>query len=51
MPKEEGHIGLNSEKIEAEDNVMSSRYSNWSISLPPLAAKFTEETGLKLDPP
>ena len=35
----EGPIGLNSESIEAEDDVMSSRYSNWSILLPRLAAK------------
>ena len=35
----EGHIGLNSENIEAEDDAMSSTYSNWSISLPRLAAK------------
>ena len=35
----EGHIGLNSENIEAEDDAMSSRYSNCSMSLPRLAAK------------
>ena len=35
----EGHIGLNSENIEAEDDAMSSRYSNWSISLPRLASR------------